>query len=399
MIAIKKHIYLAIFYFLLVALLGVLLRLFWVADVPATFKFMVHTHSHIALLGWVYVGLSSLVYFIFLKAAVPKKLYTRIFWFTQFCIVGMLLSFPFQGYALFSILFSTLFLFATYFFSWMVFRYTPKPLKARNSYKLLRASLIYLILSSIGPWALGAIMGTLGSTSIWYKNAIYFYLHFQYNAWFMLALMSFFFYMLEEKAAGPSEQQFRIFNYSLHTGIILSFFLSVLWIEPAGIFYNLAGIGAVVQVFAFWMLFKIFKPALPIMDFGKMEMLLIKISAALLGLKIFMQLLSALPYFAKLAYSSIDFVIGYLHLTFLGPVSLLLLVCFSRFKLLKLDRLSLSIYLLAFLLTEGIIFFRGMAIWQRWDQPEDLALYLLIASSLFPLAILSLFLKNLFRRN
>ena len=399
MIAIKKHIKLAIFYFLLVALLGVLLRLFWVADVPATFKFLVHTHSHIALLGWVYIGLSSLIYFIFLKSAVPKKIYLRIFWFTQFCIIGMLLSFPFQGYALFSIIFSTLFLFATYFFSWMVFRYTPADLKSRNSYEVLRAALIYLIISSIGPWALGAIMGTLGSTSIWYKNAIYFYLHFQYNAWFLLALISFFLFMLEEKSAGPNTKQFKIFNYSLHTGIILSFFLSVLWTEPAAIFYNLAGIGAVVQIFAFWMLYKIFRPSIAMLNFSKLEVHLIKISVVLLGLKIFMQLLSALPYFAKLAYSSIDFVIGYLHLTFLGPISLLLLVVFSRFKLLKLDRLSLSIYLLAFLITEGIIFFRGIAIWQRWDQPGDLALYLLLGSCLFPLAILILLLKNIFSKD
>ncbi len=32
-------------------------------------------------------------------------------------------------------------------------------------------------------------MNTLGVTSPWYRNAVYFYLHFQYNGWMPMALL------------------------------------------------------------------------------------------------------------------------------------------------------------------------------------------------------------------
>ena len=259
MIAIRKHIILALGYFFLVALLGVVLRLFSFADVPAIFRFLVHTHSHVALLGWVYVGLTSLIYVLFLKDAGIAKVYRKIFWFTQFTILGMLLSFPFQGYALFSIIFSTLFLIASYFFAWMVFTKTPVKFRSRFSYKCIRTSLVYMIISSIGPWALGAIMSTLGSTSIWYKLAIYFYLHFQYNGWFVLALCGMLFFIAENNKLGISRRDFKSFFIYINIAIVLTFFLSVLWTQPNTIFYNLAGIGAVVQLFAFLKLYNILK--------------------------------------------------------------------------------------------------------------------------------------------
>src|SRR5690606_33435275 len=161
--------------------MGVLLRFYVVTSLPFNYKFLLHAHSHTALLGWVYLGLTTLVYKIFLASAKKPKLYKRIFLFTNLCILGMLVTFPIQGYALFSIIFSTLFLFASYWFTWFAFKFVPNNFKKRFSWKLIKASLWYLVLSSIGPWAVGVVMATLGSESIWYKNAIYFYLHFQYN--------------------------------------------------------------------------------------------------------------------------------------------------------------------------------------------------------------------------
>ena len=62
MLVLKKHSRVALIYFLLAALLGVVLRAFYTIEIPINYRFVVHGHSHIALLGWVYVALTTLIY-------------------------------------------------------------------------------------------------------------------------------------------------------------------------------------------------------------------------------------------------------------------------------------------------------------------------------------------------
>src|SRR5690554_1346962 len=95
-INLRKHIGIALFYFLLVSLMGILMRFYFVAPLPINYKFLLHAHSHTALLGWIYLGLITLIYKVFLEKAEKPKLYRRIFIFTNITIVGMLLTFPFQ---------------------------------------------------------------------------------------------------------------------------------------------------------------------------------------------------------------------------------------------------------------------------------------------------------------
>src|SRR5690606_20831695 len=122
--------------------------------------------------------------------------------------------------ALFSIIFSTLFLFASYFLAWFVFKNIPGKFKQTYSYKLIKSALWFMVISSIGPWAISIVMVTLGSTSIWYKLSIYFYLHFQYNGWFLLALTGILFYLLEHSNAVITPRDFKRFFYLMLASII-----------------------------------------------------------------------------------------------------------------------------------------------------------------------------------
>lgn len=397
MIQLRRHSNTALFYFLLVGLLGVFLRLFFVTAIPANFRYIVHAHSHIALLGWVYIALTTLIYKMYFSEINEAKTYRRIFWFTQLTLIGMLLTFPFTGYALFSIIFSTLFLLASYWMAWFILKKTPGHFKFRNSYKCIRTGLWYLIISSIGPWAVGGVMATLGKTSIWYKISIYFYLHFQYNAWFIFALCGILFYFLEKKNITFQKRHFRAFFLLLNLGVILSFFLSVLWVEPHWIFYVLAAIGAVLQVIAFYKFFRFLNPvwkknALP---FSHFQQVLLKIAAVLLIIKILMQLVSAAPYFANLAFNNIDYVIGYLHLTFLGVVSISLFAFLSASRLLALKKWIFWLYFTGFILSEVVIFYKGTAMWLRLPLFADYFKILVIVSSLIPVAVALLLFKNL----
>jgi len=397
MINLKRHTNIALGYFLLVGLLGILLRLFFVTPIAANYRWVVHTHSHIALLGWVYIALTTLIYKLYFTEANKGNLYRRIFWFSNVTILGMLVTFPFQGYALFSIIFSSLFLVSSYFFAWFVLKHTPSVYRETYSFKCIKAALWYMIFSSIGPWSLGAIMVTLGKTSMWYKMAIYYYLHFQYNAWFILVLLGILFFLLDKAKLSPEKKEFRSFFLLINSGIILSFFLSVLWVEPHAIFYILAAAGAVLQVMAFYKLYLMLKKVWQKFKISSSAFVgfLLKISGVLMIGKILMQLLTAIPYFADLSFLYTDFVIGYLHWVFLGIVSIAIFAFFQHFKLMKLPKPIFSLYFTGFVLSEALIFYKGASMWLGLPFFSEYFPLLVLVSSLILISVGILLVKNI----
>ena len=387
----KTHINIALGYFVVAAFLGVLLRTFHSLEIPINYKFIVHGHSHIALLGWVYMGLTTLLYKLFLAKEGLELKYRRIFWFTQVTLVGMLVTFPFQGYALFSIIFSTLFLFASYWFFWFFKKYTKPGVMKSYAYKCINAALWYMVISSLGPWVLGAIMKMLGPESIWYRLAIYFYLHFQYNGWMIMALLGLFLYVLEKHQINIPKRIFKLFFLSINGGIIMTFFLSTLWIRPSLFLNFLGGVGALLQLFALIVLMKFVKRHINDSGFSGFQLQILKIVTLLLFVKMGLQLLTSLPYFAKLASTILDFTIGYLHLTFLGVVTLGLFLFLDYFELLKISKTSFILYLIGFVFTEAMIFYRGLAAWWHFGIFEGYFEGLALGSLLILVSLVSMF--------
>lgn len=366
------------------------------------YKFLQHAHSHVALLGWIYLGVTTLIYFIFLQNSGKSKLYKRVFLTANISVIGMMIAFPIQGYALVSITFSTLFLFVSYWFSWFAMNYVPQEFKSRFSWKLIKTSLWYLVISSIGPWGIGAVMSTLGPESIWYKSSIYFYLHFQYNAWFIIALVGVFFYILEEKGIRFDKALLKSFYFLLNTGVIFSVFLSVLWFKPPLIFYILGAIGAVAQALAFYELYLLWKPYFHTVKrkISLHSRLLLRLAAILMLFKLYMQLMSAIPYYADLANTLKDFVIGYLHLVFLGIIIPLMLVLLKYFKLIRWSSSFLYLFYSIFAITELLIFYKAFALWLKFPLTAEYYYYLAYFSCLFPVAVGILCINNLhFNRN
>jgi hypothetical protein len=242
-------------------------------------------------------------------------------------------------------------------------------------------------------------MATLGNTSIWYKLSIYFYLHFQYNGWFILALCGIFIYLLEQKSFTPEKRDFNRFFYTLNAGVILSLFLSALWTEPPVIVYVLGLLGAVLQLLGFMEFFSMIK------TFWKEQMSflsafqknLLKISWSILIIKILMQLLTAIPYFTQLSFFYTDFVIGYLHLTFLGLISISLFVFLQTRGLLVLPKWTFFIYFTGFVLSEILIFYKGTVLWLGLPLFVDYFWILTAVSSLLPVSVGILLIQNLLK--
>ena len=401
MINLKKHTIIALGYFLIIALLGMLMRLFPVVDIPINYRFIVHTHSHIALLGWIYTGLTTLIYKLYLSGKEIDRKYKFLFWCTQATIVGMLLTFPVEGYALSSIVFSTLFLLASYGFVWFFIKYTSEEQKKTGSYKFIRTALWYMVISSIGPWALGIIMNTFGSTSPWYRNAVYFFLHFQYNGWFIVALFGLLFFMMERHHIIFPKGTFNRFFWIFNVGVVFTYFLSVLWMQPHPLFYLLAGIGAVAQCIAFVMLIK---GLLPIWNglkdtLSSNVVLMLKTASLLFSFKIILQFFGSIPYIATMVSNNMDFIMGYLHWTFLGVVSIALLAFLHHFKLLYLPKKLYLLYLTGFILTEGLLFYKGTVVWLGYTLMEDYFTLLATTSFIFLIAIAGILTAQLTKKS
>lgn len=137
---------------------------------------------------------------------------------------------------------------------------------------------------------------------------------------------------------------------------MLTFFLSTLWTKPSFWFYVLAGLGAVAQFYAFVLLWGMFRNKITKLSFSKVHHLFLKTIVILGLIKIVLQLLTALPYFANMAVNYVDFTIGYLHLTFLGIISIGLFLFMDYFSLFRISKKSYLWYFLGFLLTEALIF-------------------------------------------
>lgn len=173
----KKHLWFyPILFGLLGAFLGLIIRfLFAYTDFVFPIKNIIHSHSHIMLLGFLFNALVVLIWERFIEGIdnTSYKLYLAL----QVCLGGMLVAFIIQGYAFYSILFSTLHLWLSYVF---VIRLWKRLKGNAEILKLMKLGIVFHFISSIGPYCLGPLMVFEMSNSPWYQQAVFFYLHFQF---------------------------------------------------------------------------------------------------------------------------------------------------------------------------------------------------------------------------
>lgn len=356
----RVQVRIALAWFLLAAVFGLVLRIMAFLELPVTYKFLLHAHSHIALLGWIYLASAALVYALYLRGRADRA-YRRLFLFTQVTLLGMAVAFPLQGYAALSIAFSTLFLFATYFLTGLFLKRADAAVKRTASYTVIRWSLICLVLSSLGPWALGGIMQVAGSESPMYRSAIYFYLHFLYNGWAMLTLAGLALYALESRGVEIPARRFRQFLAWALVSVALTFFVSLLWLEPTRLFVGFSAVGVAAQWVALVYFVRLLKPAwrgsekaaVP----ATVSWALTGAAICLLG-KFLLQTAVLIPGITSFAWLQ-DAVIGFLHLVFLGVITLGLFGFLALQGYLRLERGPLALYTAGFLLTEGLLFYRA----------------------------------------
>lgn len=90
-----------------------------------------------------------------------------------------------------------------------------------------------------------------------------------------------------------------------------------------------------------------------------------------------------------------DFTIGYLHWTFLGVVTLSLFLLMDFYKLLYISRLGYVVYLTGFIMTEFLIFYKGLAGLLSLQIGDGYFLTLILGSLLIPVSILLILIANI----
>lgn len=382
----KKIYYLLPFINLQIAtLLGVFLRYLQVSHVEGlNFKYVLHAHSHVAFLGWVFMGLFLLL----VNTVVPeekrgRQVYRDLYILNQISVLGMLLSFPVQGYALFSITFSTLHIILSYIFAVAVWKDTVS-LRSKTIQYFLRAALIFMVISSFGPWSLAAIMAKGMSGTPLYDLSIYFYLHFQYNGWFTFALLA----LLLVVTGNPlPEKEGKLFFWLLIIATVPAYASSVLFVQQSFAASFISFLSAALELFALGYLLKIYLRSKGSGIMTGVTGLLVQASLLCLLVKTGIQIGAA--FFT--AFHIRHFLIGYLHLALLGFVSLMLLGLLVHYA--KPDRHQSKLrwgaylYLTGFVLSETLIFLQGFMAWAGLGMIPSYFMILLLVSVPIPLGV------------
>lgn len=281
-------------------LLGLILRLFVVTSVPINYKFFLHAHSHTMLLGWLQAGLILILYQ-YWKIEMPKA-HRLVFYFMAFSVLGMLASFPLQGYAAVSISFTTLHLWLSY-----VLLYKLSKLTGTRELpdQLLRTGVVFYFLSSIGPYLLGPLSALEMQSSPWYNQAIFFYLHFLIDGAFFFMFIAYMF-----KRFRPKVKFTRLFYVLLVTGTFLTWFHKLDYSFDQTLINLLAFTGSVLQLLAGILFLSGF--SIKNLSFQLRLILL------MLLVRWVLQLTGSLPLIADLVTSDRYLLIAYLHFLFLG---------------------------------------------------------------------------------
>ena len=392
----KKWIRVAVFNFMLAAVMGLLLRAAFVWDFEGLeYKNMLHAHSHIAMLGWIYMAL----YLLIVHAFIPKKIsekhfYNRLFWLTQITVVGMMFSFPIQGYDTYSILFSTAHLLLSYVFAIRVWRDTKK--STAISVKLLRLSLISLFVSTIGLLAIPIIINTDASQITWYYIAIQFYLHFQFNGWFILALLAVLVkYFIENKQHILREKSYHLFTWFYLPALVFTFFHVITWAYAKAFSYVINGVGVFLQLIAVGILVKyVLTKAKKTILRKQNNRLLILFALLSVIIKVVIQFLLIIPELARVSTEIRNFMIGYIHLINLGIISSILFYVLYYLKIL-LFRWEIKVFLLGIFATEVYLFLQGYFYWQALGRLPYYHLILFLLSIPLLLGIILIYARNI----
>lgn len=398
----KKWARLSLLNFVVLASVGVLLRYKILFSLPGIdYKNLLHAHSHFAFAGWVSTALYVAIIHILQPQQKQLIKYNLLMWVQQLSSYGMLFTFPFMGYALPSIAFSTLSIFVSFWFAYLVSKQLAVSTLSFQK-KWLYAALGCNIVSSIGTFTLAWLMANRIAHQDLYFGSVYFYLHFQYNGWFLFTIFGLLFTYAAQWMNALQIRYSNYFFYLLLAAVLPAWFLSMLWMRvPAWI--HIGGIiAAVLQLLSLVYFFRLFLQLKKFVKQSTKKMVewLWSFSMMAFMLKLVLQAFSAIPQLNKYAFGIRPIVIGFLHLVLLGFVSLFIVGFLIQQQLIKAESKSAHIILWvlagSIFANELILMIQGVTAISNSDLPN--APHFLLCAALGIFTSLLLLLIHQFRK-
>src|SRR5690554_222306 len=349
----------------LVALLGSLMRYKIGFDFPFFVqKNLLHSHSHFAFSGWISHTLMVLmVYYLKNKVeAISLSKYTKLIIANLVCSYGMFLFFIIQGYAFWSILFSTLSIFISYIFAY-VFLKDLKKTPSENSKKWFQGALFFHVISSLGTFFLAYTVASGNFLYNPYLASIYYYLHFQYNGWFFFACIGLLVGFIK-----LNSYENKLFNYAfwlLFISTIITYLLSVLWLKLPQWLYFVTVVFSIVQLLVWIGMFLILRQKRKSFKIKPLFLWnILKLTAFCVTLKFIFQAMSVIPSLNQFVFGIRTIIIAYLHLVLLAVITpfLLYYIYANRFLLLdKSIKNGIILFYIGIFLNELVLAIQGIS--------------------------------------
>lgn len=283
-----------------------------------------------------------------------KSVYKILFWATFASSWGLVCTLPFAKYANLTTYISTLIIIISYVFTGVFIVHILKAKMSKTTLLLSVAALVCLVLSSIGTFTLVYLFATKSLNAVLYRDALFSYLHLQYNGFFSLAVLALLFNKIESKLHDRTKRNIHRFAILLVVSILPSMFLSYHWHDPSAIVHAIAYSGSILTLLSLGWLIMVMQPM--IVAFKSVPFLLKFIGFLSIGsfmAKMFFQSFTIINVIGNPVFGDRPIIMGFLHLVFLGFVTLFLLSYFAQTGILKIKYSITKIALLVF--TLGIV--------------------------------------------
>jgi len=378
---------LALINLMILAFLGIILRYKIAFSLPfIQQKFLLHSHSHFAFSGWVSQMIMTCIVLSFQANFSEKqnRIFKRILIYNSVFSYAQLFAFLFQGYGLYSIIFSSTTTLISFYFGILFWRICNQSIQ-QPGIQFFKSALVFNVVSSIGTGSLVYLMVNQITHQEWYLASVYFFLHFQYNGFFIFSLLGLFFHLMNHWNVQMKhlDSIFWMFTISLP----FAYLLSIIWANLPWYIYLLAVSAAFMQFFGWISILFLFVKNKVVQAFLKQPTRLLFWLAFLSGtLKFFLQLVSVIPSVSQYAFGFRPIVIAYLHLVLLGFVTLFLIGYFIQqvgIKISKITWFGLILFLLGILGNELVLMFQGLSFFGFWSPAHSNELLLGMAGMMF----------------
>lgn len=356
----------SVFNFFLVALLGVIMRYKILYSLPfLDQKHLQEAHSHFAFYGWITNALYVLIliYLGKVNSALNLKKYENLIIANIIASFAMLGTFIYGGYFWGSIVASTVSLLCSFVFFYFFLKDSTKIQDASKIW--FQAGLFFAVISSLGVFNLAYMKMSGNIKQDLYLGSEYYFLHFQYNGFFIFSCIGLLLFSLKEAVAPISESKNKLIFWLMFFGCLIGFGLSVLWMKMPVSIFTVIVIATIAQTIGAVLLYDFVKKSWGnlILKWSPMQRFVLIFAGFAFAVKIALQLGSNIPALNQFAFGFRNVVIAYLHLVLLMCIATFLInqiLATNYFTITKQLLLGVKLLLIGIFLNEFILGLMGI---------------------------------------